>query len=95
MKAALTTPRSKRVKTIEITPDLLLDLLKVDPGGEPVQGGTLHFEDDAIPSNAKALRAGLTADGNISLMLESDEFPQVHEGNVITTLTPLYRLEVE
>jgi len=82
--------KSRRVKSVVVTPEALLDLLKVRPGGEVVDGIRVQFADDGIPDSATALRAGLDHNGNIHLLVEDESFSEIREGEVVTRLSLLY-----
>ncbi len=91
-KEALLSSRKVPFASIDVTPELLLDLLRIPPEGIRI-GSYILMEDqdeDGIPEDAKALRCGLTENGNIRLLLESCSFASIPEGCPIPQLTPSY-----
>ena len=91
-KAAVTVARQRRVKRVSVTPELILELLKLGDEGTVVDGGLVTFVSDPIPESATALRCGLDNCGNVQLLLEDDSFPPVFEGCIIPQITPTYKV---
>ena len=80
MQESLTKVRSRRQKLIRLSPDVILDLLKVPPEGVLVDGMRIHSVGESVPRMARALRAGLDEFGNIVLVVEDDSFDNLVEG---------------
>jgi len=87
-------PNGIRCVRIEITPEMVLALLKIPETGLVVNGMELKFGGSPIPDSAKALRAGINEYGNIQLLVEDDSFGLVGEGCVIPRLDPIYYQEL-
>lgn len=87
---ALTKRRSRRTATIDVTPELILELLKVKDADTIMHGKVLTFQSDPIPATAIALRCGLTARGDIRILLEDESFDEVSEGDTPIPLHPTY-----
>jgi len=92
-KEALTELRNMRVKVITVTPELVLDLLWVPPGGTVIDGRKLTVTGDAIPDGAKVRRAMMNKRGDIVLMIEHETFPEVPKGEMVESLIPTYQRE--
>lgn len=90
---ALAEQRSYCVKCVEITPELIVELLKVPQEGISIAGRILRAVQDAIPEAARGLRAGITETGNVLIVIESEEFPAVREGFQMGRLIPGYSIE--
>ena len=93
MEQALLSVRENRLCRIEVTPELLLELLKIKDTGEFINGAKISFAQDGIPSEAKALRVGITDSGNINLLIEHSSFQPTSEGQPIRQLVPQYKME--
>jgi hypothetical protein len=81
---------------IDLTPELLCDLLKVKPSGE-LRGTVdspviINATNDPLPQDAKGLRCGITSCGNIRLVIESVHLSDVSEGGKIVELSPTYSI---
>lgn len=104
MKDALTKPRAARVRCIEISPELILDLLKVPAGGVIVgeaptdsrvpQLRKITAIGDDLPVSARSLRAGIDERGCVLLVVEDGSFSEIDDGDVIPRLHLLYQEEV-
>lgn len=71
-----------RVKYIRTTPELLVEVMKHGTAGvRPVA--------NHLPSDARFIRAGLDPVGGLNLVLESSEWPEVREGEVMVELPPV------
>lgn len=88
-QTVLTETRKQRVKLINVSVDLILGLLKIDPANNL----GLSFVDDPIPSTAKALRAGISGYGDVQLVIEDASFNEVEEGQVIPSLHPMCMID--
>lgn len=86
--------RQQRVKRLDVSPEMIIDLLKIDEGGTVIGGRLIRFVADDIPSTATAHRAGITADGLVRLIVEDESFEVVAEGALIPQLRPRYSAEV-
>ncbi len=77
---AIRKPESK-IKFIDITPEFLLELLRVGPEGTFIDDYHIVFTKDVIPKTANPLRCGITQNGDIRLLIEDESFDPVYEGN--------------
>lgn len=93
MQDALAVERTHRVKCVVVSPELLLALLVVGDG-VVIDGRKVTAVADPIPAGSKALRCGVTDDGHLKLVIEHESFDEIQVGEVIPTLTPVYRSEV-
>lgn len=91
MNSQAARPRVLQAAIVDITPEMLLELLKV-PSLEDQARYRVHG-DGTIPNDAKALRAGITSDGNVRLIIESSKFDIVPEGNSLPRLIPQYTVQ--
>ena len=89
---ALAEHRTHRRKFVDVTPELILELLKVSPAGGRFGDVIVRAVDDPVPLDARAVRCGITEDGDVRLVIESDEFPEV--GYVLKRLRPTYSSEI-
>lgn len=87
-------PDPQRLGFIKLTPELILDLLKIGDG-VTINGERITFTQDPIPNDAKAVRVGVDMrDSTIILTFSSDSLPQqVLEGEEIPQLTPWFHRE--
>jgi hypothetical protein len=90
MKEALTKVRSARLRLITVTPELILELLKVPEGGIRVGTRVIAAIENAIPASAKALRCSIGDAGRVQLVIEDQSFDEVIEGTKIPDLIPVY-----
>lgn len=90
MQDALAKRRTMRVAYVDISPELLLQLMSVPKEGLNVDYRLIRCERDRIPDDAKALRCGITENGNVRLQFESSELPEVHEGEQLPQYEPVY-----
>jgi len=87
--SAVLERHQRRVRTLEVTPELILGFLNVGDGVE--QGGYLvECTRDQIPPDAKCVRACINDHGNIVLMIQSETFDLVDAGGYCEPLRPLY-----
>ena len=91
---ALIEHRSRRIRHIVITPELILELLKVKDVGTVVDGKLLTFAESPIPDSATALRCGLNERGDIVMLIEDESFVEVAEGDQCQPLRPFYKWEL-
>lgn len=94
MNDALAERRALRVRRVEVSPELIGEFLKVPADGLLVGARRIFAESDAVPLTARILRAGLTRDGSVSLLIEDASFSEVTEGDVVPQMTPVYRMEM-
>ena len=90
---ALVAHRGRRVRTFEVTPDLILDLLKVGAEGVVVGDNRIMFESEPIPDEALVLRVGLNERNNLVMLLVHDSFELIRESEPIPELRTTYRAE--
>lgn len=93
MKEALVKNQIRRIKSIEIAPDIILDLLKLPGGSVVVDGQTIIFADNPIPDGAVALRCGINGHGNVVLLIEHESFSKQILGGAVSELRPCYARE--
>lgn len=90
MKELLPKVRKRRLARVSVSPELLLDLLKVPPEGIRIDGTLIKSCGDVLPWSATALRAAIDHYGNVSLLVEDDSFEEVYEGNLMPELRLSY-----
>lgn len=90
---ALPEQRSRRWMRLVVTPDLILQVLKVPQQGVVVDGVRIKATKDAIPESAKAVRCGITDRGDVQMLIEDTSFSEVIEGAAILQLSPWYSNE--
>lgn len=90
MQDALVKPISVKYATITISPEFLLKLITVPKDGLRVGDNVIRPGSSRIPEDAKALRCGLDDYGRIVLIIESDEFDEVFEGEKLPSIMPIY-----
>lgn len=91
-KEQLVSVMNRRVRLLSITPEFILRLLKVSPGGELVGGSLLTVTDDAIPMDAKAVGATIGGSGVIQIAIESSEFDVIDHCDPAPIINPQYSL---
>jgi hypothetical protein len=87
-------PDPQRLAFVKLTPEFILNLLKVGDG-VVINNEKITAAKDPIPGDAKAVRVGVDArDSTIILTFSSDSLPQqVLEGEEIPQLTPWFHRE--
>jgi hypothetical protein len=80
--------RSRRIRRVEISTDLILDLLRIPEGG--IDGYRIECESDRIPDSAVALRCDITEHGTVMLVMEDDSFCEIHDGILPPRMMPIY-----
>jgi hypothetical protein len=90
---ALVEERSSSVRLLEVTPELLLELLKVD-GRKSVRinGRLLVCVNDSIPGSATVQSCGINERGNILLHVADASFSPVRAGAMVPRINPIYEL---
>ena len=79
-----------RIKRLRLHTDSYLDLLKLDPFGQPV----VMLVDHPLPKDARVIHASYDDMAWLWLIVESSEFDEVREGDLIPILdSPTFRLE--
>ena len=92
-KLALVELRDVKHAFVDVSPELLLDLLTVGSEGERVGDELIRATHDPIPEDATAVRCGITASGNIRLVMTSETFDDTPDGCAMRQLTPTYSRE--
>ena len=86
------SPDPQRLGFIKLTPELILDLLKIGDG-VTINGERITITQDPIPDDAKAMRVGVDEYNCINLIFASDTMPQIPEGGAIPRITPWFHRE--
>jgi hypothetical protein len=90
---ALSEDKPRRVRLLELHPDLVLDLLKVNEDSRvTIQGRTLECVGDAIPAGATVASCGLSDRGNIMLHVSHESFSPIAFGGFVPRIAPAYKL---
>jgi len=90
---ALIEDRARHLRLLEITPDLVLDLLKVNEDRRvTIDGRELRCVGDAIPGTATVASCGMNERGNILLQVADASFTPVYTGGLIPRISPTYKL---
>ena len=74
----------------DVTPELVLDLLKIPPEGSRIGDCLVKVLEDPIPMDSQVLRCELTDRSDIRLVLKSETCDAVTEGQALRQLKPLY-----
>lgn len=74
MKEALAKDFPRKQKLIEIAPEMILELLRVPVGGIQVGSEVIRSVGDEIPASARVLRAGISEQGDVLLVVEDESF---------------------
>lgn len=90
MKNALAKEQSRRLVRIEVSPELLLDLLKVPPEGTVVDGRLLTVSKNAIPTTATVHNCSVDECGVINLVISDESFDELASTDVVPVRTPYY-----
>ncbi len=93
MEDALADVRKYNLACVEMSPEFLLELLRLTDG-ICIDGGLMELVGDKIPEEAEALRCTLSANGNVNLIIEHESFSEVVEGNVVPTLRLAYSVRI-
>ena len=75
---------------VDVTPELLLQFLKVSKDGEARDHGAVVVIRDAIPDDAKVLRCGTTDNGYVRLVFETGAIAPQWENEQLRRFTPTY-----
>lgn len=94
-KEALLSRGSNRKAFVDISPEVILGLLKIHPEGEVVNGMRIQVVEDAIPEDAKPIGCGISPDGNVRIVMVSGQFEELQEGCVARQLNPRYQVSTE
>lgn len=85
------TPR--QIRYLEITPELVLEQLKIPEEGIVVEGRRLTAESDPVPEDARVTRLWITDRGDLAMVVESDSFDEVHDTARVPEMRPTFRME--
>ena len=90
---ALVEDRQRHVRLLEITPELILDLLKMDESKRiTINGRELTCVAGAIPRDAAVASCGINERGNVLLHVADATFAPVLPGALVPRIEPMYRL---
>jgi len=90
---ALVEDKTRHLRLLEITPDLVLDLLKVNEDRRvTIDGRELRCVGDAIPEKARVKSCGISERGNIMIQVEDSTFGPISPGGRIPNINPVYQL---
>jgi hypothetical protein len=90
---ALVEGRERNVRLLEISPELILDLFKVDESRQVTIGGrVLDCVQDAIPATATVASCGINERGNVLVHVQDTSFSPVEFGAVVPRIDPVFRL---
>lgn len=93
---ALVEPRSRNVRLLEISPDLILDLFKDDRRRQiTIDGRALMCVGDPIPTTATVLSCGMSERGNVLIQVADASFAPVGFGGVVPYIHPVFKLGIE
>ena len=81
----------RRVMRLNVSLDLILDLLKIKPEGQVVDREFIECVDDPIPAGAKVVGSAVMAGDMLSLLIEDESFREVDAGSVIAEMNPRYK----
>lgn len=89
-QSALARQDVRRIRRVGVTPELLVEMLKIPPDGLRLGDYCLRCERDAIPMSAKALRATINDRGDIELVIEDLSFDPIEPAHPIPQMCPMY-----
>jgi len=85
------TPK-RRLKCVETTAELILQMLRIPESGRVVDGETIHCVDDKIPETAKI--SGVYLDpyhpNLFGIQIEDESFDEIGHGERVPLLSPQY-----
>jgi hypothetical protein len=81
--------RTQRATVVTVTPELILELLKVHDG-RPYCPGSIVFTKDPIPETSRVASCCVTERGDICLVIKDPSFPVTKHGEELPILTPCY-----
>ena len=93
---ALLPRQPRRLARLRVSPQVLLDLLKMPDEGVIVGSRKITAAGhawDRIPKTARIHSSGVTSSGEIQLVIEDELYDEVREGCVIREITPAYTQE--
>ena len=76
--------RASKVKRLQISPELLFELFTAGP-----HLGGYSVVEDAVPADAKLINVRHGWPNQIELLIESEEFPEIEDGEKIPLFRPL------
>jgi hypothetical protein len=90
---ALVEDKQRHLRLLEITPEVVLDLLKVGESRRvTIDGMELRCVHDAIPKTATVASCGMSDRGNILLHVADPSFSPCAPGSPIRRISPEYQL---
>jgi hypothetical protein len=93
---ALVEDKTRHLRLLEITPSLILDLLKIDEARRvTINGRELRCVADAIPATATVASCGMNDYGNLIFHVADASFTPVPAQCLIPRISPQYRLDDE
>lgn len=98
-KKALTKERTYKRALLRVSPDLLLDLIRIHPDGEVIDGKRITCVSGGIPLDATVRGCFIETDSNtnapgaIVLVIQSDDLPSTREGTRLPVLNPVYSVD--
>jgi hypothetical protein len=87
---AITPKPERRLRRLVVSPELILDLLHVPPEGTVIDGVRIKCVQNCVPRTAKPVKAGITDDGEIALVIEDESFGLLADGWAIPQITPWF-----
>lgn len=95
-KKALVSNMSRKKKVLHISPELVLEMLKISKTGDVVNGMTIRCVEDPIPQDAQVVQCFVAPEmmsensGTIALIIKSEEFGEAEEGKRLPEIRPVY-----
>lgn len=80
---------NRRLKIIEVSPELLAELVLSDHLITRGDGTEVVASISNCPKDARGVRFGIGTTGNLMLVVEHDSFPEMPEGYILDKLSPL------
>ena len=92
---ALVEKRTRNVRLLEISPDLILDLLKDDKRRQiTIDGRPLMCVGDPIPTTATVSSCGINERGNVLIQVADASYPPVAFGCMVPHIQPVFKLGI-
>lgn len=90
---ALIDEKTRSIRLLEISPDLILDLFKVDKDRQvTIDGRRLECVRDAIPATATVASCGMSERGNVLVQVQDASFTPTPFGGVVPRINPEFML---
>ena len=91
MKKALANQPAVKARYLRLHPDFILELLKIDPKGEEIDGRLLiECIEDCIPESATAIGSNIDDEGYVLIYITHESFEEISEHLPMRQMIPRY-----